>query len=363
VCSSDLDVYAENIQLASWPQLWDLAAGYDLVHCHNEPDLPTVAALGARVPVIHDTHDLISLRAGGDPNLAFFEGLANRGATGRVYTTPYQLEEARQLYGVEGPSLVLMNYAAQEDLPHQNLPKLSAGDGRVHMVYEGGLGGNAHRDFSELFVQLARGGLVLHIHPTSHDPALAEFFGRVPNVHYYHPISPREIMTQLTRYDVGIIPFNLAKGNRRFLDSTVANKLFEYLAAGLPVVASDLQSYRDYFAANPVGFTYSDARDLLERLPGLLAATRGQDLSAHARTYESEIHRLEEFYFSLLEARPQGEVLDPSLAPSEAGAQAAQLVPSPQEPWLRLEKNLGQALLRLHQWVAERDWTGWDPYD
>jgi len=40
------DVYDELIHLDGFRELWDIAKGFDVVHCHNEPDFLTVAALG-----------------------------------------------------------------------------------------------------------------------------------------------------------------------------------------------------------------------------------------------------------------------------------------------------------------------------
>lgn len=355
------EVYDQCIRLEGHRHLWEIAGGYDLVHCHNEPDVLSVSALGGGAPVIHDTHDLISLRAGGDQNLAFFEGLANRAAQGRVYTTAYQRDEAAQLYGVAGPSLVFMNYASRGDLPKRFLPKLSAQDQQIHLVYEGGIGGNAHRDFTSLFVELAQAGLHIHIYPTGHDPRLAEFFAAHATIHYHQPLSPKDILEAMTQYDVGIIPFNLEKGNRRFLDSTIANKLHEYLAAGLPVMASDLKSYRDYFAENPVGFTFRQASDILAGLSGLLAMARATDLTTQARTYEGEVSRLEEFYYQVLEQAHRGQEA-PEARPAPASAPAAQAAPA--DPLLApLAAPLEQAILALDAWVAGNGWAGWDPYD
>jgi glycosyltransferase involved in cell wall biosynthesis/predicted TPR repeat methyltransferase len=290
------DIYDECIQLKSHRQLWDISKDYDIIHCHNEPDILTVAAFAGDAPVVHDTHDLISLRANGDPNLSYFEGVANRGASGRVYSTRHQMEEAKKLYGVNGPSLVYYNYVSEADLPKKFLSKLSDKDGKVHIVYEGGIGGNGHRDFSSLFVDLANQGLHIHIYPASYNQEIAQYFLNHKNVHYYHPLSPKRIMEAMTQYDFGIIPFNLETGNKRFLDSTIANKLFEYMAAGLPVIASPLKSYIEYFEKNPVGITFQSDIDIIENIPKLKQVAKNTDFAKQIFTYEREVTKLEEFY-------------------------------------------------------------------
>ena len=66
------------------------------------------------------------------------------------------MEEAKRLYGVEGPSIVYHNYTSLEDLPTKKLAKISKSDGQIHIVYEGGIGGTTHRDFSEIFPAIAK---------------------------------------------------------------------------------------------------------------------------------------------------------------------------------------------------------------
>lgn len=296
------DVYNECIRLESIRHMWEISKNYDIVHCHNEPDNYTVAALAGDTPVVHDTHDLVSLRANGNDSLSYFEGVANRGAAGRVYTTPYQLEEAKRLYGVEGPSLVLYNYVSAPDLPKKFLPKLSDQDGQVHIVYEGGIGGTSFRDFSSLFIELANQGIHIHIYPhfkhQKHD--ITPIFSKFDNIHLHDPLSPKQIMEKMTQYDFGIIPFNLKKGDKGFLNTTIANKLFEYLAAGLPVIASPLQSYVDYFKKNLIGITFENAQDIIENIPKLKVIAENTDFSKQIFTYEGEIGRLEQFYRKIM---------------------------------------------------------------
>ena len=107
-------------------------------------------------------------------------------------------------------------------------------------------------------------------------------------------------MQQITQYDLGIIPFNLEKGNKQFLDTTIANKLFEYLAAGLPVLTSSLTSYNDFFKENPVGQTFENIDDILIKIPQLLENSNTIDFTNYIFTYESQVHLLEELYTNVL---------------------------------------------------------------
>lgn len=363
------DTYDENICIRSYRQLWDMSKNFDLIHSHNEPDELTVAALAGDCPVIHDTHDLISLRANNDPGLAYFEGIANRGAHGRIATTPFQEREIMNMYGPKNPGLVFYNYASQADLPRIFHPKLSARDGQVHFVYEGGLSESAHRDFRDIFVEMAVRGMHVHIYPASWSDKLAAFFSRHKRIRYNKPVSPKVLMEEMTRYDIGIIPWNLEKGNKRFLDSTIANKLFEYLAAGLPVATSRLQSYEDFFERTPVGVTFDSVQELVEtHVPRLLEMAKTIDFSRHVYTFESEIQRVEEFYRHVLENGNRQTAIAVKKAsdcwPGKGQRkQEAAIFRSDSSVRQVCDPAIQHAFDRFSRWLIDYGWDGYDPYD
>jgi glycosyltransferase involved in cell wall biosynthesis len=99
----------------------------DLVHSHNLPDSLTVVALellAERVPVVHDVHDLQSLRRTpyehGFPEprepLAL-EQVAIEGCSALVAVSEELLEAIRARYRVTAPTLASPNYALRRDLP------------------------------------------------------------------------------------------------------------------------------------------------------------------------------------------------------------------------------------------------------
>jgi tetratricopeptide (TPR) repeat protein len=350
------DVYTECIHLGEGArQLWDISSRYDIIHCHNEPDTLSVAAMAGDAPVVHDTHDLISLREQGNGSAAWFEGVANRGADGRVYSTPYQRDEAARMYGAAEPSLVFYNYASRDDVPATCLPKLSALDGRVHIVYEGGVGGTPHRDFGQLFCELAGRGFCVHVYPTFAADQVREAFSSQANIEVHPTASPREIIREMTQYDFGIIPFNLEKGNKRFLDSTIANKLFEYLAASLPVIASPLQSYVDYFRQNPVGVTCRTAGEIEAALPQLREIAARTDFGQQLFTYEGEVDRMVGFYRDVIERQGRQDDAPAKVEPAAASTRA----PAAGKEEISIEVSLD----RLVAWLDSNGWDGYDPYD
>lgn len=65
---------------------------------------------------------------------------------------------------------------------------------------------------------------------------IPESFKTLPNVHLLGPRKAWEVPAYLAHFDVGLVPYRQADGSTADGDSM---KMFEYLAAGLPVVAAD----------------------------------------------------------------------------------------------------------------------------
>jgi glycosyltransferase involved in cell wall biosynthesis len=326
------DVYFECIHLKGLRHLWDIAPKYDLIHCHNEPDQLTVAALAGKTPVIHDTHDLISLRHGGDPNLVYLEGIANRGAAGRIYVSSYQRDRALELYGIDlDSSAVVHNYVLRRMVPETGLSKLSSEDGEIHVVYEGGLGsaGVPHRYYLPVFRELIAARIHVHMYPSFQNPEYEREAAGNPYLHYYAPVSPERIVFEMTRYDFGIVPFVVTPENERHLHSAMPNKLFEYLAAGLPVIANDLKSIREFFNTYPVGVLYRTPEEIAGKL-----RTFPRSLPDNVPfVFEEQIGLVEAVYRKVLEGDetphaspgtgpPLTDIVDkpPSAAPDAANA-------------------------------------------
>lgn len=301
------------IRLSGPLHLWDLSAGYDLVHCHNAPDTLAVAALAGEAPVVHDTAELRALRYPGNANRAFLEGAANRAAAGRVYANPGQLAVAEEQYHPAGPSVVVYDYPGPDETPGQRLAKLSADDHKAHLVYCGGLEPDSHLDLAGFFRHLAGRGVVVHIHPEAFDPATARALAHADGVVYEGPLPTDQLAEALTRYDAGVLPLNLAKGHKDFLDTTLSPSLFKYLAAGLPVAASPARAYVEFFREHPVGRLFSDAEGLIRSLPELRRLAEAQDLSEHAPAFASQAALLEGLYQEVL-AGSKRESRDPAPA-------------------------------------------------
>jgi glycosyltransferase involved in cell wall biosynthesis len=116
----------------------------------------------------------------------------------------------------------------------------------------------------------------------------ADFRGRVPNA---------EALAALPTMDVGIIPHVADES----WNTTIPNKLFDYMAAGLAVVTSDARPAARIVRETGAGFVYhhSDASELARALAALVdsnvrlaCARRGQSAVRDTYHWELDAQRL-----------------------------------------------------------------------
>ena len=276
----------------------------DLIHSHNLPDSLTAIALelfADRVPVVHDIHDLQSLRRTpyehGFPEprepLAL-EQLVVEECSALVTVSDELLEEVRARYRLTAPALAFPNYALRRDLPSV-LPPAERRNGHTpRIVYQGTLSTNGgHYDLREIFGAIVGEGMSLDVYPSRAVPAYAELTAlRV------HPtLPPAQLLSALPEYDFGWAGFNSAL-NGAHLDTCLPNKAYEYVGCGLPVLTLRHRALSRLFGDGCLGLTLST----LDDLAGQLAAVDVVELRrriAEARlelTMEANIHRLEKLY-------------------------------------------------------------------
>ena len=292
--------YTACYKLDTPSDLQQLSRRFDVIHCHNEPDLWTTIALCFDAPVIHDTHDLLTLRHPQDRGVRFQESLANRQSAGRVYVSEYLLRTARREYGVDSrTSIVLPNYVAKEHLPRSIPTKLSRADGATHIVYAGGVRDQpgTHRYLLDQFRKITESGLNVHLYPAARVESYRDEARTNPWFFCHETVSPAALLTELCRYDYGLIAFNRIPGRAGHLDSSMPNKLFEYLAAELPVLAPATESLRRFVGETGCGVVYSTCEEIPSRLSGF--QPKG-DLKVLSPTMEEAIPRLESLYLDVL---------------------------------------------------------------
>jgi len=102
------------------------------------------------------------------------------------------------------------------------------------------------------------------------------------NVRFERPVSQAEVVNAASRADVGIVPY-LPTNLCNYYASP--NKLFEYLAAGLPIAASNLPFMRKLVSRHKIG-TLFDARNPQSIAEALNQITRPTQLEMYRRNVQ-----------------------------------------------------------------------------
>ena len=248
----------------------------DLIHSHNLPDTLTVLMqelVEYRIPVVHDVHDLQSLRQTPyengfpqPPEVGTLERRAIEESAAVLTVSDELLGEIRARYTVNGRTLVFANYALRSDVPRVAAFPPRGNGTRPRLVYQGTLSTNGgHYDLRAIFEALAAEGVSLDVYPSREVSEYRELAARVDGLTYHETVDPATLLSRLPRYDFGWAGFNDGL-NAAHLDTALPNKLFESLACGLPVLALRHRAIARFLGERGLGLALDSPADLASEL-------------------------------------------------------------------------------------------------
>lgn len=260
----------------------------DLIHSHNLPDSLTVLALEVadeRIPVIHDSHDLQSLRRTpyedgfDDPDdPESLEKEAVEGCAALVVVSQEMLDEIAARHRVPERTLLFANYALARDVTP--FPRTGRREGLPRLVYQGSVSANgSHYDLREGLAAVAAAGLEIDVFPNREVPEYRDLAAATPGLRLMERLEPAALLRRLPAYDVGWAVFN-PRLNAAHLDTALPNKAFEYLASGVPIAAGPHAALRRLVEEAGVGVVVEDLGDL----PGVITDAPLADLRRRALT-------------------------------------------------------------------------------
>jgi hypothetical protein len=240
---------------------------YDIVHSSNEPDFLTTLLLASNKPIIHDCHDMSSLYGEIFDNDIIHEFVSNKLSDGNIYVDYPIMNVATEKFGIKDKSIFLLNnYILEEQLPKEYKPKLSELDGEIHCVYEGGLSSN-HTNFRYLedkFKLIANEKIHVHYYTIYDDPYFKKLENMNSYLHWEGTVSPDKVITEMTKYDIGLVLLNVNNTNREFLSTTFPNKAWEYLGAGIPIITENLPILNKFISDMNVGTVIFNEKNIKE---------------------------------------------------------------------------------------------------
>jgi glycosyltransferase involved in cell wall biosynthesis len=290
----------------------------DVVHAHDVNTLPTawLAAKLGKSHLVYDAHEISTSREGYSSFrrlVALVEKWLMPKADGTITTTDARAKFFARAYQVKRPTVL------------QNRPRFTASDAtdRIRtelglteswpiILYQGGLqqgrGLEKLIDTASLvpnayFVFIGGGRLTQTLTQLSRDRGLED------RVYFIPTVSLADLPSYTASADIGVQPIENTCLNHYTTDS---NKLFEYLTAGLPVVATNFPEIRKIVQHNEVGILvpHNDPLALAAALNALVsdAALRSKFASnaratAYRLNWEEQESRLVELYDCVLKAQ------------------------------------------------------------
>ena len=241
----------------------------DVYHIHNEPDWPVeVVRRETSKPIVWDIHDLRSMREGKVDDI---EALALEKCDGiSVVSGRYKrlLQERTTKPIIEVLSAV----------PRKLYPTFRRVPSRRGLVYEGGLKGvdkeksdQFHwRSWGDVFREISEMDIEVWAYP-SFSPGENRQNYSTSGAMIMDSLPYDELLYNLTSHEAGLVgsPFPSPA-----FDGAMPNKLFEYIAAGIPVICMNAPAAEEFLLASGFGVGITD----LKEIPDVLEQFRKENL-------------------------------------------------------------------------------------
>jgi len=227
--------YYDQVDLAAKVKMLNIWA--NVFHVHNEPNWPvsiTCEAADARIPVIYDCHDLNSMRTG---TAGYGETEAFKRVDAAIFPSIAYLQGATKYHDFHEPSELVYSMCLKDDRPTIQMPRIDA------LVYEGHhiapldhfAPSNplyyGYRDYINFSRECSTRNIPLAMYGTRKEFAPSY---RLTGALVTGMLPFPEMMKEMTRYRWGFIGH---PDNHPQWQKAMPNKMFEYLTAGIPVIA------------------------------------------------------------------------------------------------------------------------------
>lgn len=300
------DIYEQVFTVFSMKQLVGFVENseFDIVHSSNAPDNLTALLLLTTKKIVHDTHDMMSLWGKATQETLIVEYIANTKAAGVIYTSQGVKDIATSKFGIsEDRTFVLENMPLQSICGKKNHRKLSEEDGEIHCVYEGGISSNAASDryFEDIWRALADEGIHVHFYSGQ----IIEYCKALEKTnHFFHyegNYTSKQLAEEMGKYDCGLALFHVTQENKIFLETSTANKMYEYLNAGLPVAVGDIKSYIRFVETYQVGAFLDISVNIREQLRKISRITVSPTcLKDNGLLMDTKARELTQFYEKII---------------------------------------------------------------
>ena len=122
-----------------------------------------------------------------------------------------------------------------------------------------------------------------------------------PYLHYEGNVGGKDLIRELSKYDLGLLLFNVNRRNKDFIETGSPNKLFEYLNARIPVVVGNVDMHIAFVNKYDAGIVLDFDKDVLKQLREARKIQIPKDfLLKNSLTMEAQASKLENFYENII---------------------------------------------------------------
>lgn len=286
----------------------------DIFHVHNEPSwYVTAVKERSDTPVVLDVHDShaaritekeaddIAEKTNGEymPLRISWEERNNfQMADGLIFVSKPFADIVIETFDLSQKNLVLPSFLPDFMYQYDSTKK----NWRGGLVYEGRVdlpdqveknAGYKYCDYLELAKEAAWHSLNFHLYAGRNvtDQKYFETYKDYAILHNGRAVN--NLLKDLGRHDWGLVG-NIFKTTE--WDIALPNKLFEYIAAGVPVVAINAEHSSEWIKKYRLGITVESIKELKERWFEHREIRAGMIKNRHKLVMQNHIHRLEAFY-------------------------------------------------------------------
>lgn len=281
----------------------------DLIHVHNEPhNLATIArSVLPDMPIVFDAHDLDTARTRKDHTS---EREAIESSDGIITPSLGYEMHVKEWYRLPPnyPTITVYSFCTDDMTQIKRRSKLGG------IVYQGGLsistpqlaalGAYSYRDWRSAAMKLAKLKIPFHLYGAGADDVL-QYLGTDAVLHCSVPFT--SLIGELSRYDWGMVGCSFVDAA---FEWAMPNKLFEYMAAGVPLIVMNAPEAAEFVKKHDIGVVV----DSIEDIPAIydqhhyyktMVAKKASEFSM-----ESQVPSILNFYKTVIERKKNGTKSD-----------------------------------------------------
>ncbi len=302
----DLDQTIEAIKISS--------QFADVFHVHTEPNwYVTVIKENTNTPVIIDIHDSFlsrltdrevdRIRAKGEEAFRITAEERNNYqlADGIVFPSQTYEKLIKKEFGLNQPFLTLPSYCYRKDYQYTCAEWVGG------LVYQGRLDlkteikkvvhlkGFTYCDYEEMAQKLSEENIAFHLYPLRQDKEFIDIYKDISIIHAGKDYG--DLLKCLTRHDWGLVG-NIFPTSQ--WTAALPNKLFEYIAACVPIVVINAKESGIFVRKHNIGIEVKSIQEFKERWPEHEEIRKNLIKTRLKFTMDAHIHKLEDLYEKII---------------------------------------------------------------